>query len=328
MKKIILAIACLLLVVGCGKSSEKDAYKEISKRISSLNSYYLTGELLIYRGEDTYTYDVEVAYQKEDLYRVSLINQVNNHEQIILRNTEGVFVLTPSLNKSFKFQSDWPYNNSQIYLLERIFTDLERDDERSITKEGDYYLFTSKVNYANNEKLKTQKVYADKNLQLIKVEVLDEQENVEMCMTFKEIDEKKTFDESYFRLEKNMEGKETTATTMETLDTIVYPMYIPVNTYLTGQDKVSLDGGERIILTFDGDSPFMLVEETASVPQELETSMIYGDPYLVADTVGAITDYSISWISNGVEYSVVSETLNLEEMMNVAESVGVSAITK
>ena len=156
MKKIILAIACLLLVVGCGKSSEKDAYIEISKRISSLNSYYLTGELLIYRGEDTYTYDVEVAYQKEDLYRVSLINQVNNHEQIILRNTEGVFVLTPSLNKSFKFQSDWPYNNSQIYLLERIFTDLERDDERSITKEGDYYLFTSKVNYANNEKLKTK----------------------------------------------------------------------------------------------------------------------------------------------------------------------------
>ncbi len=94
MKKIILAILGLFLVVGCGKYSEKDAYKEIKNKMKSLSSYSLKGELLIYRGEDTYTYDVEVAYQKENFYRVSLVNQVNNHEQIILRNAEGVFVIT------------------------------------------------------------------------------------------------------------------------------------------------------------------------------------------------------------------------------------------
>jgi len=38
--------------------------------------------------------------------RVSLKNKTNNHEQIILKNSDGVYVLTPSLNKSFKFQSD------------------------------------------------------------------------------------------------------------------------------------------------------------------------------------------------------------------------------
>ena len=30
-----------------------------------------------------------------------------DQSQIILRNEEGVFVLTPALNKSFRFQSDW-----------------------------------------------------------------------------------------------------------------------------------------------------------------------------------------------------------------------------
>ena len=36
-----------------------------------------------------------------------------------------VRVLTPSLNKSFKFQSDWPYNNSQVYLLQTLLSDIQ-----------------------------------------------------------------------------------------------------------------------------------------------------------------------------------------------------------
>ncbi len=328
MKKIIFGIVFLLMVVGCGKYSEKDAYEEISKRVNNLSSYHATGELLIYRGEDSYTYDVDVAYQEKDYYRVSLTNKINNHEQIILRNQDGVYVLTPSLNKSFKFQSDWPYNNSQIYLLERIFTDLKKDDKRTLKEENGDYVFTSKVNYSNNENLVQQKIYVDKNLQLKKVEVLNGENTVEMSMTFTEIDEKKSYETEYFQLEKNMEGKVETETTMKELDSIVYPMYIPVNTYLTSQDKVKLDDGERIILTFDGENPFMLVQETATVSQELETNIVYGDPYLIADTIGAVTDYSITWISNGVEYSLVSENLDLEEMMNVAESVSMTAITK
>lgn len=328
MKKILFAIICCFLVVGCGKYNEKDAYKELSEKVASLSSYHLTGELLIYRGEDSYTYDVDVAYQKDDYYRVSLINKVNNHEQIILRNQDGVYVLTPSLNKSFKFQSDWPYNNSQIYLLERIFTDLKKDEKRTLEKVENGYVFTSKVNYSNNANLVTQKVHVNEKLELEKVEILNNNDSIEMSMTFTNIDEKKEFDTNYFQLEKNMDGKEASKTTMNELDAIIYPMYIPTNTYLTSQDKVKLDSGERIILTFDGESPFMLVEETATVSKELETNIVYGDPYPISDTIGAVTDYSITWTSNGVDYSLVSESLNLEEMINVAESISVSAIAK
>ncbi len=325
MKKLLLAIMCCFLVVGCGKYNEKDAYKELDEKINSLSSYHLTGELLIYRGEDSYTYDVDVAYQKEDYYRVSLTNKVNNHEQIILRNQDGVYVLTPSL---IKFQSDWPYNNSQIYLLERIFTDLKKDDKKSLEKVDNGYLFTSKVNYSNNANLVTQKVYVDEKLNIQKVEVLNNNDSIEMSMTFTKIDEKKEFDKDYFQLEKNMDGKEVSKTTMKSLDAVIYPMYIPTNTYLTNQDKVKLDSGERVILTFDGENPFMLVEETATVSKELQTDIVYGDPYHIGDTIGAVTDYSISWTSNGVDYSLVSENLNLEEMINVAKSISVTAIAK
>ena len=37
-----------------------------------------------------------------------------------------VRVLTPTLNKSFKFQSDWPYNNSQVYLLQTLLSDIQK----------------------------------------------------------------------------------------------------------------------------------------------------------------------------------------------------------
>jgi hypothetical protein len=125
-----------------------------------------------------------------------------------------------------------------------------------------------------------------------------------------------------------MSISEETKTTMNELDSIIYPMYVPVNTYLTSQDKVDLDEGERVILTFDGDTPFMLVEETVQVEDDIETSIIYGEPYLISDTVGAVTDYSITWISNGVEYYLVSDVMDPLEMISVAQSITVSAVAK
>ena len=33
-----------------------------------------------------------------------------NQEQIIIRNADGVYVLTPALNQVYKFKGDWPLN--------------------------------------------------------------------------------------------------------------------------------------------------------------------------------------------------------------------------
>jgi len=89
---LVLLMFCSIMLVGCGKTTEKDVIKDITKNVEKSGGYYLEGEMKIINNEDTYTYDVEVSYQKDDLFRVSLKNQTNNHEQIILKNTEGVFV--------------------------------------------------------------------------------------------------------------------------------------------------------------------------------------------------------------------------------------------
>ncbi|MEG0995263.1 MAG: outer membrane lipoprotein carrier protein LolA, partial [Bacilli bacterium] len=164
MKKILILsmLALSLVLSGCGKNSADDALKNFTKKIAT-DSYKLEGKLELTNNEDTYNYDVIVAYQKDDKYRVSLKNVANNHEQVILRNKDGVYVLTPSLNKSFKFQSEWPANSSQIYLLQSIINDLKSDTSKTVFEKDKNFIYLIKANYPNNSNLTKQKVMLDKN---------------------------------------------------------------------------------------------------------------------------------------------------------------------
>ena len=318
MKKIFASILFVFMVImlsGCGSKGEKDILKNLSKKID-VEAYYLDGKLEIVNNEDSYQYDVEAAYKSKNNFRVSLKNKVNNHEQIILKNEEGVYVLTPSLNKSFKFQSEWPYNNSQSYLLQTVIQDLKNDENLGFEENNDGYIFTSTVNYANNPNLVKQKVYLDKDLNIKEVIVLNNEDVMQMKMTYNSIDYKATFDDSYFTLKGNMSNVDTN-TTSKSLDSIIYPMYVPANTYLSGQEKVMVEDGERVILTFNGDSPFMVIQETIKPTEELLTIPMYGEPYIVTGTVGALSDSSVTWVNNGVEFYVVSDVLNTNDVSPV-----------
>ncbi len=101
MKKIIIlgTIIMMLFVTGCGKMDANDIIKELDKKISNATTYQIEGTLQITNNDDTYNYDVLVSYEKPNKYRVSLTNTSNDHEQIILKNDEGVFVKTHKSTK-------------------------------------------------------------------------------------------------------------------------------------------------------------------------------------------------------------------------------------
>lgn len=94
MKKIIclVMIFALVFITGCGKDSSNSAFKDLTNKITSLKSYSLNGKLEVTNNDDTHTYNVAVSYMSKDKFRVSLTNTANNHEQVILRNDEGVYV--------------------------------------------------------------------------------------------------------------------------------------------------------------------------------------------------------------------------------------------
>ena len=333
MKKniIIIFLIAIFLFAGCTKDSKSNVVDKLNKKIDSLDAYQINGVLSISNNEDTYNYDVVVSYKKDDNYKVSLINKSNGHEQIILKSNNEVYVITPALNKSFKFQSSWPDNNSQIYILSSILNDINSDDEKIIDEVDSGYVITTRVNYPNNIGLVKQKVYVDKDANILKVEVLNDSSIVEMVMKFDKIDDNPTFDDNYFELNSIISDIETPDTTEEetsAIDDIIYPLYIPSGTVLVDQETIPKEDGERIILTFDGEKPFLLVEETSSIEDEFSIVPIFGEPQFLNDTLGAITDNSVSWSSNGIDYYLVSDVMGKTELIEIANSISTIPIMK
>ena len=236
----------------------------MSKKISKGDGYQLAGKLSVNHNDEVYNYDVSVSYQKDDNYKVSLTNESNNHTQIILKNSDGVFVLTPSLNKSFRFQSDWPYNNSQVFLLNALIRDIKNDSKRTFSKKDNSFIFNTKVHYPNNNKLSTQKIVLQKNLKPTKVIVYDNDGVENMSMVFTKVDYSPNFSKEEFEvdsivnLDENIDKTEKTSS----LEDIVYPLFIPSGTKLVEEKKIKKDNGERVIMSYDGEKSFLLVEET------------------------------------------------------------------
>lgn len=330
MKKIFFLVMTLMFMItlsGCGTSKEDDVVKSLTKKISSAESYSITGTFELINNEENYTYDINVNYKSAEKFKVSLVNKVNNHEQIILRNESGVYVLTPSLNKSFKFQSDWPYNNSQTYILQTLVKDIENDSEKDVKKLDDGYVITTSVNYSNKQDLVKQNIFLDKDINITKIEVLNSENQTKIVMNFNKIEFNSTINDDIFNIDNNVFSNEDNEKTVNTIDGVVFPMYVPTDTYLTSQDVISVDGGERAILTFNGEKPFTIIQETISNTDILNMN-VDGEPQMIMDTIGVLSDSYVSWISGGMEYYVISEDLTQDELLTVANSISVMPVSK
>ena len=349
MKKIfgiLVLFLCAIMITGCGNETKKDVINDLYKKIEKAKGYKLDGKMNLVNNDDIYKYDITVSYKKPDYYRVSLRNKTNNHEQIILKNKDGVYVLTPSLNKSFKFQSNWPYNGSQSYLLKSVVDDLKKDDKVSMKKQNNMYILKSKVNYRNNINLKYQIVKVDKNYNIKSVYVYDKDNVCQIKVDITSLDMNAKFKNNYFSVDENMDvwksenkvtkqdeeengaKKTTDKNSSKELEEAVYPMYLPEGTYLETEKTVDLDKGSRIIMTFAGEKPFMLVEQTALYEDEFSVIPTSGEIDMLASAVAVIDDTSVSFISDDVEYYLVSNNLSKGELLKVAKSLSVMPVGK
>ena len=212
-------------------------------------------------------------------------------------------------------------------MLHSILNDIKNDSDMVFEDDEDGYIITVKANYSNNKDLVKEKIYIDKDKNIKSVEVIDSEDNVKMKMSINNIDYNANYDSDYFKLDNNMTVFSETIDSKNQIDSILYPMYIPQNTYLSGQNKVSLDDGERIIMTFSGDYPFMLIQETIN-SNDSSILSVSGDPLQLIDTVGVIDDSSITWVNDGVSYYLVSNSLEKDQLVEIANSMSVASIVK
>ncbi|HWI50064.1 MAG TPA: outer membrane lipoprotein carrier protein LolA [Rummeliibacillus sp.] len=181
-------ITAVLLLVACGSNSKEDVVKKTSKKWTAAKGYEVKAVMEIKMSGDSKKYDVNVWHTKPEFYRVAVSEEGQETSQMIIRNEEGVFVVTPSLKKTYKFQSDWPKQNSQGYLINALADDLAADKTAEMKETKNAYIFKAKTRNNHSKMLPTQQVYIDKKTLLpTKVIVLNEANEEQIRITFKKI---------------------------------------------------------------------------------------------------------------------------------------------
>ena len=336
MKKKLVAMLFVVTLIfsltACGTKSKDDVVQSLNDQIEKMSGYKADATLTIKNGNDPQEYKVEIWHKKPSFYRVQLKNAKSEQNQIILRNNQGVFVLTPALNKSYRFQSDWPSNSSQPYLPESLVKDLMQDKEATFKTTNNGYIFETKTNYQNKQLLPTQEItFNKKGLTPQSVKLLDTDKNVVLNVKFKSVKYNANFDNDAFDVKKNM----TSAISSPTLPTAAdgqsnylvtqYPNYLMEGVSLDDQQDVKTKDGVQVFLSYKGKKSFTLVEQK-SVVSETSTMMdVSGEPVDLGFTVGALSNKSISWSYKGTDFTIVSTNLTQDELIKVAKSVGQKA---
>lgn len=331
MKKILYLIIAVVLLTACTSKDASDVIKTFNDDVNNSNSYSIYAKMKIMSDEEEFDYNLDIKYLKDDYYKVILTNTNNNHEQIILRNEDGVYVITPSLNKSFKFDSTWPNNSSQAYLLKSLLTDINKEKKPNIEKNKNLYVITTKVNYPNNEELVKQKIYFNNKSKIQKVIIFDKDNNERIMVEFNKIDLDANLNESNFKLEdyidnkeSECEGKNCDKKSSNILEDIIYPLYLPSNTFLTGSETINNENGNRVILTFAGEKDFTVIEQLEYRSDNFEINPVFGEPIFLNDTLGVLEDNSIRWSKGNVSYYLTSNNLSSSEMAMIASSMNQS----
>lgn len=326
----LLVIVLVMVLSACGAPTKEDVMKKLSGKWNDAKGYDLQATMEIKTGAEPRMYDVEVWHTKPDFYRVHVTQKGKEDSQMIVRNDEGVFVITPSLGKTYKFQSDWPTQNSQAYLIGALSGDIKADKNAIMTEKDKTYVFETATRNNHKKVLPFQQIHIDKKTLLPKyVSVLDENKEEKIRIVFNKIalgvehkaeeyavDMEKSNTESGKPAQDKGKDKEKEKTGLKTY----YPSVNWEGVKLNEDESVKIENGKRTFMTYGGQKEFTIIQEPAVRPEKMVAVSVNGDPIDLGFTIGALTKNSISWESDGISFFIASESLTQEEMIEVAAS--------
>ena len=158
-------------------------------------------------------------------------------------------MLTPALNKSFKFQSEWPENSSQAYLYESLIKDITEDKSATFKEMDNQYIFETKTRYQNNKMLPYQQIVLNKkDLSPVSVKVMDSDKNVLVTVEFSNVKFNTSFDKDAFEMEKNMTSAQLEVPVMAEVKDRSFSVKYPADMNgmsLLEQKEVKTDNGAK-----------------------------------------------------------------------------------
>lgn len=327
-KKIIAIAVSVIVVIVIGVSwffLKSTSLNDLIEEANQCQSYQLVGNMEMLENDELKSYQVTSTYariDKKDYYKVELYDKSLNQSQVIVRNDEGVFVLTPSLNQAFQFQSEWPHNSPKPYIYQSLVSFL-KDNKSEKVKDG--YLVQGEMTYENDERVKSQEVKFDKTLKPVYISVFDQDgtEVIKVEVTSFEMNQdmkKDSFLQNNIIKETKTEYTDSVAASLP-----LYPVSLMGST-LENEKVSTIDDEINHILKFTGKKSFTIVEKTSKENDDLQIESIDGNMIDMIDGVAFENDQQMTYISSGVVCSLYSNDLTSQEKLAVLSSMQSSQV--
>ena len=320
MKKIIMCALVLLCLTACGKKDNKNYKEELLNYSSELKEYNLKAQMTVVKDEGEIAFDIVVSYLSPNYYKVRLQNKRNNNIQVIVKNNDGVFVITPEMNKQFKFNSDWPLNSSHAYLYQSIIKDISNDNATTIMTDNENYIITSVVNNKTNAKYKTQKTTFNKKTNApISNIIYDSQDKPIVKVEFKEFNAEPKLKESDFNVESI-----NTAIRLELAEGVTngvltecVPTFMPNGYEL---DKSVIEDTYTVFKYKSEENVYTITCVATEVSKVLTVGREFMDVVLLENSFVFVNEKSLSFYQDNLFVSIYNDNFNLEEATLIANS--------
>ena len=327
MKKIYIGIGVIVVVLVATliffKFKDSSLDKTIEK-VKAYDQYTLSCNMEMVENDELKSYLVNVSYLNSDnqeFYKVELYDKSLNQSQIIIKNADAVFVLTPTLNQIFKFQSEWPNNSPKPYIYQSLLELLENGEVEKI-KDG--YQVLADVTYPNDSRIVKQEMIFNKDLAPQQVTVLDSEDSEIITAEFTEFKVDTSLEADDFN-EKSVLESSATEYSSASSELPLYPIALMGST-LDSEQVSTIEGMTNHILKFTGEKNFTVIETPIEANDEIVVETIEGEPIDLVDGVAFYNEGQLMMMKSGVLCTIYSNDLNKDEMVSVITSMQTSSL--
>lgn len=320
-KKIIAIVAGGVVILGalfCFLKLRPSSLDKMMEKAKDYQNYEMVCNMEMLENDELKSYQVTSTYasiEDKDYYKVELYDKSLNQVQVIVRNDDGVFVLTPSLNQAFQFKSEWPNNSPKPYIYQSLLTFL---DENKSEKVKDGYIVNGNMSYENDERVKTQEIKFDKELKPVYVTVYDQDGTEIIKLTSSSFKANQDVKKDAFSQETIMKESQTRYKTVST-SLPLYPVSLMGST-LSNEKVTKIDQTTNHILKFTGEKSFTIIESAVSQSEALNVEVINSDLIDLIDGFAFEKDNQMTYVSSGIVCSLYSNDLTKAEMIAVLSS--------
>lgn len=326
LKKIIAGVLTALVLILAGFKlfyKPNNAPKKLQEVREKLTSYHMEGNMEISSNDDKRLFFVKVDYKKDnedDLFKISLLDKNINQEQIMLRNKDGVFVLTPSLNQVYSFKGDYPLNSQKPYLYHSILSSL--DGKYDLKSSSDGYLLSFTPVYENTPNWVKEDVKLSKDFKPVWVNIYDENNNICCNVNFTKVEINNEISNDEFDVDNCMNKlKETSSIITRSNDELPFvSSNILSNSTLNEKVKATVDGKTVYILSYKGEKSFTIIQSVIEENKDSEVKEVNATIVNFEKGLGYVSNNYLTYIYNGIKYEIYSDSLTVSEMIDIVSS--------